>query len=66
MFLGNMYFPYTEVPELFLAFRVMVTLMSARQIQKISTLFASDVDFVVTERPDDPVDETLFHTLFGK
>ena len=66
MVLANMYFPYSEVPELFLAFRAMVTLMSARHIHKTTSMFAHDLEYLVQERPDEPVDETLFYSIFGK
>ena len=65
MALVQMYFPYSEVPDLFLSFRIMITLMSARQIQKNSSLFASDLDYIVQERPDEDVDETIFYSIFG-
>ena len=65
MVLINMYFPYSELPDLFLTFRIMVTTMSARLIQKNSGLFASDLEYLVQERPGESTDETLFFPFFG-
>ena len=69
MFLGNMYFPYSQFPELFLVFRIMVTTMSIRQLQKNLSLFSSDLEQSVRDTDDDPedqVDQFLFQPIFGK
>ena len=65
MTLIQMYFPYSELPDMFLTFRIMITLMTARQIQKNSSLFAADLDYLVEERPGEDTDEMLFYPIFG-
>lgn len=64
--LANEYFPASEIPELFLMFRLMITIMPARQLYKNAAIFASDIETLVTRRPDQPTTEALFYPIFGK
>ena len=66
IFVANMYFPRTQYPELFQAFRIMVTTLSIRQLQKNLALFSADLEYIVRERPDEDVDAWFFSPLFGK
>ena len=66
MTLANEYFPYSEIPELFLMFRLMITIMPARQLYKNAAIFAADIETLVTRRPDQPTTEALFYPIFGK
>ena len=64
--LANAYFPSSEIPEVFLMFRLMITAMPARQLYKNAAVFAADIDTLVTGRPDQPTTEALFYPIFGE
>ena len=64
--LANEYFPAKEMPELFLMFRLMVTIMPVRQLYKNLAVFASDLETLVTHRPGQPTTEALFYPIFGR
>ena len=66
MFVVNQYFPHSELPDLYMLYRVMVTTSSARQLQKNVILFANDIEYWVQEHVDEDTDESLFIPLFGK
>ena len=66
MSVANAYFPYTEFPELFMLFRLTVTTMPARQLYKNLAVFTSDLETLVTGRPNQPTTEALFYPFFGK
>lgn len=66
MFVVNQYFPQSELPELYMLYRVMVTTSSARQLQKNLILFANDIEYWVQEHADEDTDESLFIPLFGE
>ena len=63
MTIANSYFPASEIPELFLMFRLMITTMSVRQFYKNAAIFASDLETLCQGRPNQPTTEALF-TLF--
>ena len=65
MSVANLYFPYTEFPEIFLMFRLMVTTMPARQLYKNLAVFSSDVETLVVGRPNQPTTEAIFYPFFG-
>ena len=66
LFVANQYFPYSELPELYMMYRVMVSTSSARQLQKNMILFANDIEYWVQEHPNEDTDESLFIPLYGK
>ena len=66
MFVVNQYFPQSELPDLYMLYRVMVTTSSARQLQKNMILFANDIEYWIQEHVDEDTDESLFIPLFGK
>ena len=65
MFVINIYFPYLELPELFMMYRLMVTNSGPRQLVKNMAMFSNDVGYIV-EHKRDSLDESIFSTLFGK
>ena len=66
LFVANSYFPQSELPELYMLYRIMVSSSSSRQLQKNMILFANDLEYWVQEHVDEDTDETLFIPLYGK
>ena len=64
--IGNLYFPMSHYPEVFLMFKIMTTTTSARTLIKNLLTFASDLELWVRTRLNQSTDEALFYPLFGK
>ena len=63
--LGNMYFPMSHYPEVFLLFKVMTTTSSARTLIKNLLTLASDLETWVKTRINEHTDESIFYPIFG-